>query len=75
MSYVLTKDWSEVLSTRFTQEYKKELFSWLDNEYANKTIFPTKTRANTVSQQSVLLSAYWRCTFYPRQSVGFDYNL
>lgn len=42
MSYVLTKDWSEVLSTRFTQEYKKELFSWLDNEYANKTIFPTK---------------------------------
>ena len=44
MSYVLNKDWSEVLTSRFTLEYKKELFSWLDNEYNSKTVFPPKEK-------------------------------
>lgn len=44
MNYTLTKEWSEVLSNRFTQEYKKELFSWLENEYSSKTIFPPKEK-------------------------------
>ena len=44
MSYVLNKDWSEVLTSRFTLEYKKELFSWLNNEYNSKTVFPPKEK-------------------------------
>ena len=44
MDYNLEKIWSEKLSSRFSQEYKKELFSWLENEYANKTIFPPKEK-------------------------------
>lgn len=44
MNYTLEKEWSEKLSTRFSQEYKKELFSWLEQEYASKTIFPPKEK-------------------------------
>ena len=44
MNYTLEKNWSEKLSSRFTQEYKKELFSWLEQEYATKTIFPPKEK-------------------------------
>lgn len=44
MNYTLNKDWSEALSTRFTQEYKKELFGWLEQEYATKIIFPPKDK-------------------------------
>ena len=44
MNYTLEQNWSEKLSTRFTQEYKKELFSWLEQEYATKTIFPPKEK-------------------------------
>jgi len=44
MNYTLEKNWSEKLSSRFTQEYKKELFSWLEKEYATKTIFPPKEK-------------------------------
>jgi len=42
MNYTLDKEWSEILSTRFEKDYKRELFSWLEQEYATKTIFPTK---------------------------------
>ena len=44
MDYILNKDWSEILANRFTQEYKKELFGWLENEYSTKTIFPPKEK-------------------------------
>ena len=44
MSYVLSKNWSEILSSRFSQEYKRELFSWLDYEYKSKTNFPPKEK-------------------------------
>lgn len=44
MNYTLDKNWSEVLSNRFDLEYKKELFSWLENEYATKTVFPPKEK-------------------------------
>ena len=44
MNYTLAKNWSEKLSTRFSQEYKHELFSWLENEYATKTVFPPKEK-------------------------------
>ena len=44
MNYTLEKNWSETLSPRFTQEYKRELFSWLENEYASKTVFPPKEK-------------------------------
>ena len=44
MNYTLDKNWSEKLSGRFSQEYKKELFTWLEQEYATKTIFPPKEK-------------------------------
>ena len=44
MDYTLTKEWSEILSNRFNTEYKKELFSWLNSEYATKSIFPPKEK-------------------------------
>ena len=44
MNYTLEKNWSEILTSRFTQEYKKELFSWLEQEYATKTVFPPKEK-------------------------------
>lgn len=44
MNYILNKDWSEVLGSRFNTDYKRELFSWLENEYASKTIFPPKEK-------------------------------
>ena len=44
MDYTLTKEWSEVLSSRFSKNYKHELFSWLENEYASKTVFPPKEK-------------------------------
>ena len=44
MDYKLNEVWSEKLSSRFTKEYKHELFSWLENEYATKTIFPPKEK-------------------------------
>lgn len=42
MNYVLNDDWRKVLSPRFNEEYKKELFNWLNNEYATKKVFPAK---------------------------------
>lgn len=57
MNYQLTKEWSEILSPRFNQEYKHALFSWLENEYATKTIFPPKEKVfsalNFVSPKNV----------------------
>lgn len=44
MDYVLTNSWREVLKDKFTKEYKVELFSWLEHEYATKTIFPPKEK-------------------------------
>lgn len=44
MNYVLNADWSEALKSRFKIEYKRELFSWLENEYAHKSIFPPKEK-------------------------------
>ena len=44
MNYVLEKNWSEALTNRFEISYKKELFSWLENEYATKTVFPPKEK-------------------------------
>lgn len=44
MKYILTKDWSEALTNRFDVEYKRNLFSWLENEYNSKKIFPPKEK-------------------------------
>ena len=44
MKYTLAKDWSEALQNRFTIDYKRNLFSWLENEYATKTVFPPKEK-------------------------------
>lgn len=44
MNYIIDKTWSEKLSNRFSQEYKKDLFTWLEQEYATKTIFPPKEK-------------------------------
>ena len=44
MSYVLEKNWSEILSTRFDKDYKIKLFSWLNEEYKTKTIFPPQEK-------------------------------
>ncbi len=42
MDYVLEKSWSEKLSSRFEQDYKRKLFGWLNGEYASKVVFPPK---------------------------------
>ena len=44
MNYTLSKDWSEALRDRFSIEYRRDLFSWLENEYLNKTVFPPKEK-------------------------------
>ncbi|MBE7076284.1 MAG: uracil-DNA glycosylase [Clostridiales bacterium] len=44
MNYFITEDWSEKLSNRFPIEYKRELFTWLESEYASKTVFPPKEK-------------------------------
>ncbi len=44
MNYIIDKTWSEKLSNRFSKEYKKDLFTWLEQEYATKTIFPPKEK-------------------------------
>lgn len=44
MSYVLEKNWSEILSTRFDKDYKIKLFSWLNEEYKTKRIFPPQEK-------------------------------
>ncbi len=44
MKYNLDKSWSEVLTPRFDIDYKRKLFSWLENEYNTKTIFPPKEK-------------------------------
>ena len=44
MDYTLEKNWSEKLSSRFPLDYKRELFSWLEQEYATKTVFPPKEK-------------------------------
>lgn len=44
MEYILSEKWKEILSNRFTKDYKVELFSWLEREYATKTIYPPKTK-------------------------------
>ena len=42
MDYVLDKSWSNALAPRFDKEYKQHLFSWLNSEYASKTVYPPK---------------------------------
>lgn len=44
MNYKITNDWKDVLTSRFSIEYKHELFSWLEQEYATKTVFPPKEK-------------------------------
>lgn len=44
MNYTLNNDWANALSNRFNFEYKRELFSWLEKEYATNTVFPPKEK-------------------------------
>lgn len=44
MNYVLAKDWSEALANRFEQDYKRNLFNWLESEYNAKPVFPPKEK-------------------------------
>ena len=40
MNYVLNQDWKEVLAPAFTQEFKKELFGFVNEQYAKHRCFP-----------------------------------
>ncbi len=44
MNYVLNKVWAELLAAHFDIDYKRKLFSWLESEYASKTVFPPKEK-------------------------------
>lgn len=44
MNYTLSNEWSNLLKDKFTQEYKHNLFSWLEGEYSTKTVFPPKEK-------------------------------
>ena len=47
MSYVLDKSWSDILKNKFDENYKINLFSFLNNEYKTKTIFPPQEKIFT----------------------------
>ena len=44
MNYTLAPDWANILKNRFDSAYKHQLFSWLESEYASKSIFPPKEK-------------------------------
>ena len=44
MNYTLSNNWSEMLTSRFTLDYKRELFTWLESEYNTHTVFPPKDK-------------------------------
>lgn len=44
MGYILEQSWKEKLQNEFDQNFKIRLFSWLNNEYQTKTVFPPKEK-------------------------------
>ena len=44
MKYEINEKWSGLLKDKFSIDYKRKLFSWLESEYASKTIFPPKEK-------------------------------
>lgn len=40
---MIGNDWDKYLSDEYNKEYFKELISFIDNEYKNKTIYPKKS--------------------------------
>ena len=80
MNYSLEKSWSEKLSSRFNQEYKRELFSWLEKEYASKTVFPPKEKVfnalNFVSCDQVKVVIIGQDPYHnPRQAHGLSFSV
>ena len=44
MSYLLDKVWAEKLAQNVDVEFKKQLFAFINREYASKTVFPPKEK-------------------------------
>jgi len=44
MSYILDENWAKVLKENVDENFKKELFSFINNEYKTKTVFPPKEK-------------------------------
>lgn len=44
MSYILEENWAKVLKENIDENFKKELFSFVNNEYKTKTVFPPKEK-------------------------------
>lgn len=44
MSYVLNEDWAKVLKNNVDDDFKNKLFSFINNEYKTKTVYPPKEK-------------------------------
>ncbi len=44
MSYVLNEDWAKALKQNVDEEFKTKLFSFINNEYKTKNVFPPKEK-------------------------------
>ena len=44
MSYVLDENWAKLLKENVDENFKKELFSFINNEYRTKQVFPPKEK-------------------------------
>lgn len=44
MGYVLDKTWSEYLSKNVAEQFKKDLFAFINKEYSTKSVFPPKEK-------------------------------
>lgn len=44
MGYVLDKTWSEYLSKNVDEQFKKDLFAFINKEYSTKSVFPPKEK-------------------------------
>ncbi len=79
MNYILNEDWSTALKDRFPIEYKRELFSWLESEYASKVIFPPKEKIfnalNAVSIKDVKVVIIGQDPYHTRgQADGLAFS-
>ena len=44
MSYVLDENWAKLLKENIDENFKKELFTFINNEYRTKLVFPPKEK-------------------------------
>lgn len=79
MKYILDENWSNLLKDRFNINYKRELFAWLNNEYATKTIFPPQEKIfnalNLVPPQKVKVVIIGQDPYHvPGQADGLAFS-